>query len=154
MRHWIEELSNREENREAKAKAQLSQLAFARIRKCIEECLEIYNKRHPPPTPSRALEPEIQGNGTLMTIAVRNSPAWARFEFIAGKPVFTRYRRFSDGIEEEDQGEVFIDETGTMQLMFDRNLTPIENVVRGTLQPVLFPAIPITSDDGTLEYYY
>jgi len=153
MRHWIDELSNREENREAKAKAQLSQLAFARIRECIEKCLEIYNRRHPT-TASQSIKPDVSSDGMLMRIIVRNRPAWGGFQFIAGKPEFTRYR-FSEGEQLEDQGEVDIDkETGTMQMMFDRTITPIENVVRGTLQSVLFPAIQITRAEGTPEYYY
>jgi hypothetical protein len=149
MHHWIDDLSDREENRAAEPQA-LARIAFTRAKARIEECLAIYNKRHPKFQP---LQSESTDDGRLMTVALGKYSARVGFQFRAGSPKVARYR-LSEREYVTDHGELNIEPgNGRIRLTFNGTSRLLENVVRETLQPVLFPGIPLTEEDGVTEYY-
>ena len=144
MRHWIDDLYDREQNQKEKEEGgDLGRLAYDRVRDCIELCLKRYNDRHKP----TVLEPILSrtvDDGTQMAIHVGKHPRTISFVFFAKRPIFKL---------DELAGEIVIENgLGRMDLVLSGNGTPIENVVRAALQPILFPTIP-KEKDKLPEYY-
>jgi hypothetical protein len=146
MRHWVDELTNREENRHAQNQgAGLGRLAFQRVRQYIELSLDRYHERHPqnriPATSDQTAE--------LMQIMLGRQSR-VGFTFNNG-PHFELHR----GSLESVKGEVRIDpDDGRMYFMFGTQSTPLESIVHGAIRPILFPDLPITQEESTTEYYF
>lgn len=141
MHHWVDELSDKEENRDFKAKGLLGFLAYQRVSKCVEDCLDIYNKRHPDrdSDKERLLDKTFQ-DANQKWIMVGGSPR-VGLEFVAG-PTFTRIRVDEKRERtERETGEVCLDADETMWLKFDGKCRGIDDVVQETLEPVLFSSV-------------
>src|ERR1700684_4721125 len=134
MCHWIRELSNREDCLGAKKNGEVGRLAYNLVRECVTECLELYNNRH---RTQNAIQPKSTDDGRRFSIFVGSG--MFGFEFKRDSPEFIRYR-FLEGEQLGDHGEVRIDNDGRLHLLINGTIMTLESVVRGTLQPALFPA--------------
>jgi hypothetical protein len=150
MKHWVDELCDREENRAERPRGGLARIAFKRVLKSINASLTIYNKRHPEHTVKS--EP-TDGHG-LMTVMLGPYSSRVGFEFREGNPNFN-WRRIVKGTQVEEKGEIFVQpESGRMYLRFNGNNMPLGNVVRETLQPALFPNISFDEGETSDEYCF
>jgi hypothetical protein len=146
MCHWIRELSNREDSLGAKKNDEVGRLAYNLVHECVMECLELYNKRH---GTQNAIQPKSTDDGRRFSIFVGSGTFG--FEFARDSPKFMRYRSL-EGKQLQDQGEVRIDDEGRMHFLINENMMTLQSVVRGALQPALFPTFTITKEEGTPDF--
>jgi hypothetical protein len=150
MRHWADELSKRVENRASQESGQLGRLASTRVRDCILEALEIYNKRreafgylqHTPAKMAGIDPPQIENDGNLMMITLSKDGLNVVFEFIATHPSVTIQAISKEARIERSQREISIDDNGRLNLVFNGQRKLLEDVVQEVLQPILFPDLP------------
>ena len=153
LRHWMDELSDKEQNRIAQSKGLLGQLAQDRVLSCIQECLRIYNGRH------KGKDLRIDPNPNLESADLKwirlVHPTGIGFDFIIDRPTLTWHHLSREGKLVEDTVEILVieDETSPiyeeMMLLLRANggMRTIDQIVRETLEPVLFqtPFRPLES---------
>lgn len=128
----IDDASKIEENRNAVTLGQLSRVAYNRVVECAQRMIDQYNKAHP--NDPAKIDPV--DDFVLMNLTVTRGKAVAGFEFRGGSPSF----KIASSSGQSDQIEVNLDGEGRMFFVFDgHQMRLLEDVVKETLEPVLFP---------------
>jgi hypothetical protein len=149
MKHWVDELSDREENLDRNPKAGIGTIAFRRVHKCVEECRKIYNDRHP----DKTIPPPTVNEDGVLSIRFGEPKKQFGFQFRPGNPEFTRYLVIDDQ-QVEEKGELCVDSSGALWLSFHGIRTPLASVVRGTIQRYFFPNVPFNEAETGTQYYW
>jgi hypothetical protein len=130
IRHWVDHLSDIEENTAANTR-ELAAIAYRRVRDSVAECLEIYDKRHPP---AKRFIVENEEDGDVMQIRIAGR---ITLQFGSGSTTFSRWI----GAVQDDI-EIVLDPDNVMWFeLSSRTRMPVNDFVQRTLRPILFPAV-------------